>query len=466
MSRLDLGVGLVVFPDVLPLLDDLDDLLDVYEVEPQTYWLPSRRAAGRWSADRAAFDAIASRGRPVLAHGVSAPVGGAALPDPAMVREFARSVELLGAVAASEHLASNTVVGGGRSIETGVFMPPCPTPQGVARAAEAVRAYHAVLDVPFSIETGVNYLRLGPGELTDSEVVAGVVTATGCGIVLDLHNLWCNERNGRETVAEALANLPLDRVTEVHLAGGFELDGCYLDAHSGATPDRVLRIAADVLPGLPNVRAVVFEILPAFVWRAGLDPLREHLGVLGDLVRTARRAPGAPSPLPATIGAPVAVRLPSPDEWDARLAQAVTGVDLGAAAVPDEPGIAVMRRIVDNGRRGRISDAARTTLRLLMVSLHDDELESVLVAYCRATPPSLWGHDEGVAFLAFVECHVRLPIPRLRDAVALDRALMRVAVDGDPQDLLLDGDPHELAAALAAGREPLASVRPTFATIA
>ena len=466
MPRLDLGVGLVVFPDLLPLLDDLDDVVDVYEVEPQTYWIPSRRAGERWCADRAAFDAIASRGRPVLAHGVSAPVGGAALPDPAMVHQFVRSVELLGAVAASEHLASNTVVAHGRSIETGVFMPPCPSGPGVARAAAAVRAYHAVLDVPFSIETGVNYLRPRPGELTDSEIVAGVVAATGCGIVLDLHNLWCNERNGREPVHEALANLPLDRVTEVHLAGGFELDGCYLDAHSGATPDRVLRIAADVLPALPNVRAVIFEILPAYLWRVGLEPLREHLGVIGELLGAVRQLDRVAPCLPAVVSPPATARMPSPDEWDAQLAQAVTGVDLGATAVDEEPGIMVMRRIVDSGRRGRISTAARTTLRLLMVSLHDDELDAALDAYCGLTPPSLWGYDEGAAFLTWVEEHLQQPIPRLCDAVALDRALMRVAVEGEPQAVLLDGDPHELAAALAVGREPLAGTRPTVATIA
>jgi uncharacterized protein len=50
-----------------------------------------------------------------------------------------------------------------------------------------------------------------------------------------LHNLWCNQLNGRQQVLDVLAELPLDRVWEVHLAGGKEMDGLWLDAHS-STP--------------------------------------------------------------------------------------------------------------------------------------------------------------------------------------------------------------------------------------
>jgi uncharacterized protein len=468
MPRLDLGAGMVVVPDLVPLLDDLDDLLDVYEIEPQTYWLPTPDRLERWRPDVAAFDAIVERGKPLLAHGVSAPVGGAVPPDTVMVEQFARSVELLGAIAASEHLASNTVVARGRTVEVGVFLPPCPTAEGVARAAAAVRRYQRALEVPFSVETGVNYLRPRPGERRDSEIVRGVVELTGCGVVLDLHNLWCNERNGRETVAEALANLPLDRVTEVHLAGGFESDGVYLDAHSGATPDPVLAIAADVLPRLPNARAVIFEVLPAYLWRVGLDPLREHLGVVRDLVDRCRRT--LPPPVLARpridVRAPAApAHEPSPDVWDLRLAQAVTGADLGAAPLCPDPGLDALRRIVDSGRRGRVSAAARTTLRLLLVSLAAHELDAVLDEYCRSTPPRLWGFDEGQAFLEHLESVAPPDVARLADAIALDRALMRVHVGGGPVDVVLDGDPHELAAALAAGNRPEPGRRTTVATI-
>jgi uncharacterized protein len=463
-TRLDLGVGMMISPGLAPVLDDLDDLVDVYEVEPQTFRTLTPERHDRWGSDRAALAAVAGRGKPVLAHGVGAPVGGAAPPDIAMIEQFGQSVELLGAVAASEHLASSAVRVRGRTIDVGILMPPCPSGEGVARAASAVRAYQRALDVPFSIENGASYLRPRCDERRDSDIVRGVVELTGCGVVLDLHNLWCNERNGRETVADALANLPLDAVTEVHLAGGAVFDGVYVDAHSGPTPDSLLAIAADALPRLANARAVIFEISAAAVWRLGLDPLRAHLAALGSLVAESRRVvPQAPTPAPVRVNAGTVVDEPaSPEAWQLGLAQAITGAELGAGldagsgAGPfvDEPGVRVMRRLVDRGRRGRIASTARLTTRLLIVMLDDEGLDSVLDRYCRLTPLRRCGHDEAEAFLDFVEVHLRDTIPRLADAVALDRAMMQITVAGGSVELMLDGDPDELTAALGDGRAP------------
>ncbi len=39
MGRLDLGVGIVVFPDLLPLLDDIGDLVDLYVSRHGYPWL-------------------------------------------------------------------------------------------------------------------------------------------------------------------------------------------------------------------------------------------------------------------------------------------------------------------------------------------------------------------------------------------------------------------------------------------
>ncbi len=49
---------------------------------------------------------------------------------------------------------------------------------------------------------------------------------------------------------------------EVHVAGGFEYFGYWLDAHSGPCDDELMAILSATLPLLRNVRAVVFEALP------------------------------------------------------------------------------------------------------------------------------------------------------------------------------------------------------------
>ena len=137
--------------------------------------------------------------------------------------------------------------------------------------------------MPFAVETGVNYLRPRPDELSDGAFVRSVVTAADCGILLDLHNVWANERNGRQGVREFLAELPLERVWEVHLAGGLEVDGYWLDAHSGPIPPALLDLARDVVAKLPSLGAVVFEIGSDFLPGLGAENLRRQRAEAGQI---------------------------------------------------------------------------------------------------------------------------------------------------------------------------------------
>lgn len=465
MERLDLGVGIVVFPDLLSILDDIDGLVDLYEVEPQTYWLAGLSPSAPWRPDWHAYGEIVGRGLPVLAHGVSAPVGSAYLPDANTVDLFAACVDALGAVGASEHLSFNQTVIDGHQVEASLFLPPCPNQTGVDRAVSAINEYQKRLDVPFSIETGVNYLQPCAGELPDSVFTARVAIGADCGILLDLHNLWCNQINGRERVEDALDRLPLERVSEVHLAGGMELATHYLDAHSGLTPPALLELTEAVLPRLANVRAVVFEIMPTFLWRVGLDPLRDHLTELQRLVDRSRRIKPSPAGAGATISdfpsdtstvnaLTVDALDVDPREWEQSLVVAATGWGAEDSEDSLEPAVVVMRRLVDSGRRGRVTAAVRLTVRLLLASAGPVVVDQMFDDYCASTPPCMWGHDEGVRFLDWLETFPHEEHAHLSDAMKIDRALLHIAAGGDAPVLTLTCDPAELAQAIEAVHKP------------
>ena len=121
---------------------------------------------------------------------------------------------------ASEHLSFNQARLAGREFFGGFLLPPVQTMASARIAARNIAAVKDLLPVPFAFETGVNYLAPQPGEMPDGAFFAAVAEQADCGILLDLHNLWCNERNGRQRVLDVVAELPLDRVWEVHLAGG------------------------------------------------------------------------------------------------------------------------------------------------------------------------------------------------------------------------------------------------------
>jgi len=52
-----------------------------------------------------------------------------------------------------------------------------------------------------------------------------VVERADCEILLDLHNAWTNDRNGRQAISDFLMDIPLERVRELHLAGGVAEQG-------------------------------------------------------------------------------------------------------------------------------------------------------------------------------------------------------------------------------------------------
>src|SRR5439155_26701590 len=131
----------------------------------------------------------------------------------------AESARELDAAQWSEHLSFNRA--GAHGDHAGYLLPPMPTTDVVEAAVSHIGTYVDQFDRPFLVETPTSYLRPVPGDLTDARFVGEIAERADCGILLDLHNIWANELNGRQAVSHFLAELPLERVWEVHLAGGF-----------------------------------------------------------------------------------------------------------------------------------------------------------------------------------------------------------------------------------------------------
>ena len=89
--------------------------------------------------------------------------------------------------------------------------------------------------------------------------VAGLAARTGCGLLLDIHNLYVNARNHGFDPVGFLGELDLSRVAEVHIAGGNELVGMYTDSHAGACPEPVWELLDHVVDHAPQLRGVTFE---------------------------------------------------------------------------------------------------------------------------------------------------------------------------------------------------------------
>lgn len=436
-----LGPGAVHCEALHPLFLAHRDLIRVAEIEPSSGWIKAPGPDGRIRSNALSLELAAGLPQAKLVHGIGWPVGGTLCAASEALAEQKRWADALEAPWTSEHLSFNDSAAG----PAGFLLPPSQSPAGIAVAAANIRARAERLGRPFAFETGVSYLAPRPGEIPDGDFFAAVAEAADCLILLDLHNLWANARNGRGAIEAVLAALPAERIVEIHLAGGMEKDGYWLDAHSGPVPADLIDLARDFVQGLPNLGAVLFEISPQFVEALGPAGFLRQIEAMNDLWEKAGRRPSAPPP-----ARPVG---PDPGEEPAAYEAALVRA-LSAPPGSREPaGLALYRTLVASFRNGALADLLPYTLRLLGRRLGQAGLEALLSDYRRSEPPPLFPADEALAFVAWVRASgPRLPY--LEDLLELEGGIVRLASEGRGGELRFRHDPSAIVAALAGGGVP------------
>jgi uncharacterized protein (UPF0276 family) len=448
------GVGVTFVPGLEVLLEAGEGLVDFVEVEPQTFWSQG--------ADTGALDAAATRildivsGRPALVHGVGAPVGGTTPPTDADRRNLAAISERLDAAWVSEHLSYNRVRTATGTASTALMLPPVQTVDSARIASAAITAYQSAVGRPFAFETGVNYLGLRAGDLSDGRWWREVAEQADCGIVLDLHNVWCNARNGRQPLDELFDELPLERVWEVHVAGGEQVGGVWLDAHSGLVDRALVEITAAVAPRLPSLRAITFEIVPEYLEDRALTR-RQIRSMLEGLHRVWERR----RPAPARVRATPPVTTPPDDPAavaaaEADLAKVVLG---GPTREPVEPGVAVMQELVAAIRRGLSVTALPLTLRLLRFARGRGALDEAFEHCWAASTPELYADAEAKNLAVALRDRFG-DVPHLTEVLAYELALVDLVLEGTPATVEFTCDPGPLLDALRAGRCPAILLHP------
>jgi hypothetical protein len=165
----------------------------------------------------------------------------------------------------------------GSVIDVGFPMPIPYDREGLVCVAERVRQMQEAIPVPFLLENNVYYFEIPEQEMTEPEFLNELCAETGCGLLLDLHNLYTNARNHGFDAEAFLDAINLNSVVEIHIAGGHELEGVWLDSHSGVCPKRVWELLAQVLPRAQNVAGIVFEVFPTWYFELGATRLQGEL---------------------------------------------------------------------------------------------------------------------------------------------------------------------------------------------
>jgi uncharacterized protein (UPF0276 family) len=131
----------------------------------------------------------------------------------------------------------------------------------IERVAGRAAALQDRLKKPLLHENAFYYAPFPGSEVAEAEFIAGVVERAQTHLLLDLHNVYSNSVNFKNYDPwQFLRTVPLDRVIEIHLAGGQWIDDWYHDLHNHAVPESVWQMLDYVLQRAPNLRAVCLEV--------------------------------------------------------------------------------------------------------------------------------------------------------------------------------------------------------------
>ncbi len=189
-----------------------------------------------------AVNHLRDRGVPIIPHGVSLSLGGAAVPDPARLEHLARLSELVRAPLISEHLAF--VRAGG--IEAGHLLPLPRTREALDVVVENILLAKRALPVPLALENIATLFQWPDAEIDEATFLQEVLQRTDTLLLLDISNVYANARNHGNDPLEFLDRIPLDRIAYMHIAGGIERDGLYHDSHAHPVQPAVLNLLEEL----------------------------------------------------------------------------------------------------------------------------------------------------------------------------------------------------------------------------
>lgn len=275
-----LGIGLMFNPSLVQCLPSQLSSLDYLEIIPDTFWTDlGPNAEARFVEIEPYVEVLewTARRVPVVAHHLGLSLGTEDPLDAAYSEQLVRWQERYGFPWHSDHLSVARVPGSRRLEHAGVGIPVAFDDEMLQLMSTRITEIQAHISVPFLIENSVNFLDIPEQDYTEPQFLNELAARTRCGLLLDLHNLYANARNHCFDAFEYLDHLRLERVVEIHIAGGSEFAGMWTDSHSGPCDEAVWQLLDCVMPRTPGLRGVTFEFHHSYYPVLGEDGIRAQL---------------------------------------------------------------------------------------------------------------------------------------------------------------------------------------------
>ncbi|SFL22686.1 DUF692 domain-containing protein [Shimia haliotis] len=196
---------------------------------------------------------------PISVHGVGLSIGGEGALDPEHLARLQHLVDWLNPTVFSEHLAWST--------HDGAFLNdllPLPYTQAtLTRVADHIDQLQNAIGRQMMLENPSSYLAFEESTWSEPDFLREVANRTGCGLLLDVNNVFVSATNLHYDPKDYISDYPLDKVGEIHLGGHDEDEDDHgrpllIDSHGKAVVDPVWALLDHTL-ALSGPRPVLIE---------------------------------------------------------------------------------------------------------------------------------------------------------------------------------------------------------------
>lgn len=202
---------------------------------------------------------------PVVMHGVSLSIGSTDPLDWTYLKRLKKMAAEVNPLWISDHLCWTGVLG----INTHDLLPVPLNEESLQHICKRILQVQDFLERPLILENPSTYLTFAHSTITEWDFLRLMTEETGCGLLLDVNNVYVSCFNNDLDPFAYIEGLPHDRIVQMHLAGHLHCGTHIIDTH-----DR------EVIPQVWELFSLAWQrtggVATLLEWDSNIPPFEEY----------------------------------------------------------------------------------------------------------------------------------------------------------------------------------------------
>ncbi len=190
---------------------------------------------------------------PIVSHGVSLSIGSTDPLDKIYLQKLKILADTIEPVWVSDHLCWTSV----NKVHSHDLLPLPQTMDTAEHIANRVDEVQNFLGRKILIENVSSYVSFPESTMTEWEFISEIAKKSGCGILLDINNIYVNAFNQGFSAQDFIQNVSTDHVAQFHLAGHTNRDTYLFDTHSAKMIEPVWALYEQAVRRFGNIPTLV-----------------------------------------------------------------------------------------------------------------------------------------------------------------------------------------------------------------